>query len=329
MHNQYLTALILLLIACLLLPFAALPGDSGLVAPQATKSPAPDADEKFKIYLEQADKTVTLSAEDYLLGVLCAEISPDTHPEAIKAQAVASYTYARYRQAHSDEQYDLTDAPSSGQGYLTEKAARAKLGAEYDAAVAAFGDAIDAVAGELLTRDGAPILAAYHAVSAGKTETGENAFGAEYPYLVAVESVGDLLSPDYFSTKSVEPVEFFEKLADSGVEDAGEDAYPDLIGEVTRSDSGTVMEILIGEVTFSGADLRELFDLRSANFDLAYDGEGFVFTTRGWGHGAGLSQYGANYMASLGSSYTEILAWYYPECEVGASCSPEGIRNRE
>lgn len=314
MHNQYICAVVFLCLACLVLPFAALPGDSGLVSPSIKVPGEADAEKGFTVYLEQEARTVTLTADAYLLGVLCAELSPDTPIEAIKAQAVASYTYARYRQAHTKETYDLSDQPDSGQGYLQEDAARKKLGDAYAAAVEVFRTAIAAVEGEQLTYEGKPILAAYHAVSAGKTESGANAFGGDTPYLTAVESVGDLLSPDYFSTKSVEPAELFEKLQAHGVEPTDEAAYDTLIGEISRSESGTVLEITIGGKTISGKEVRTLFELRSANFDLAYDGSTFVFTTRGYGHGAGMSQYGAAYMASLGSDYAEILAWYYPGC---------------
>lgn len=308
MKNQYINALIFTVIACLLLPFAALPGGVDNTEFKDIKKQT----EKFEIYITAEDKIESVNALDYVVGVLFAEISPEYNAEAIKAQAVAAYTYALYQKNLSDEKYDLSDDANRHQGYLSEDAARKKFGDKYDAYRKIFFDAAKQVEGQVITYGGEPILAAYHAVSSGKTESGAVAFSEDYPYLAPQDSIGDLLSPIYFSTKEVESGEFFEKLEKYGVKEC-----ENVIGESERSESGTVLNMEICGVSFTGGHMREIFGLKSANFDLAYDENGaYIFTVRGSGHGAGMSQYGANYMASLGSTYKEILEWYYRDTEI-------------
>lgn len=320
MKNQYINAVIILVICCLLLPFAALPGESSAVSASNNDSKVSDlsksSGEKIKIYMTKENKIKTVSTDDYVIGSLFYAIPADYNTEAVKAQAVVSYTYAVYCQNNSEEKYDLTDDPDDGQGYLDEAAAKEKFGNEYESCLQVFKIAAEQVKNYIITYEDKPIYAVSHPVSAGKTETGFNAFGEEYPYLTEVESVGDLLSSDYFSTFSVSTVDFFEKLKDKGISDPGEDNYEDCIGSESRSDSGTVLKTEICGKTLTGREIRDIFGINSANFDLKYDGSVFVFTVRGNGHLAGMSRYGANYMASLGSTFAEILSWYYPNCEM-------------
>ena len=163
---------------------------------------------------------------------------------------------------------------------------------------------------------GEPIVAAFHSTSGGRTESAEVIWGSEVEYLVPVDSAEDEASPVYLDEKTFTEEEFRVRL---------EVAYPDadfsdapekwlVIGD--RSASGTVLELSAGGEILTGTEFRQLFSLRSANFTVEYADGQFTITTKGNGHGVGMSQYGANAMANEGADYKEILLHYYTGAEV-------------
>ena len=312
MKRPYLNLLIILLIACLLLPFAAVNQPKNTETPDAGKIPPSG---NIKVYVEETKKTLHLNKKEYLTGVLFAEISPTYNDEAIKAQAVAAYTFLQYRRMHAEKNADyyITDNPENGQGYMTPDAAKKKFGEKYEEYKTHFEMLIDSVQNYVITYSGEPICAMYHAVSAGKTESAENVYGSGYPYLVAVASVGDLLCPDYLSTVTLQKDEV-KQILQRNQKTPAENAAA--FSEAERSPSGTVLSIQLYGNTCKGTEVRQLFSLNSANFDLEEGENSITFRVRGKGHGVGMSQYGANYMASLGSTFLEILSWYYPGCEM-------------
>ena len=286
---------IFVILACLLFPFAALEG-----AGDMPLAPEPDT---VAVQRTQAGVVENTELRDYLVGVLFAEMPHTYEKEALKAQVVCAHTLMLYRKETQDKSYDITDSSMSDQGYLDETAAKAKYGGKYEEARAIFAAAVDEVISVTLTYEGEICLSTYHDISAGKTETASVMWGGEYPYLTAVESVGDLLSPDYLSGKKFTESEL---LAALGLKESDEG-----IGEIQRSQSGTVTDIELFGAEFTGAEIRKKLELKSANFDVEKDENEYVFTVRGHGHCVGMSQYGANYMAALGSSYEEILQWYF------------------
>ena len=157
-------------------------------------------------------------------------------------------------------------------------------------------------------------MAVYHAISAGKTETAKNVWGTDYPYLQSENSVCDLLSPDFYSEVNVSVDDFIKKITELGVEISGETA--NIIGKCNKSPSGTVLDIELCGNKITGAKIREAFELRSSAFDVVFKNNNFVFTVSGYGHGVGMSQFGANYLAKQGSDYKEIITTYYRGCEI-------------
>lgn len=284
-------------------------------APASSTAPAPlEGRDAFRVLRTATGKVETLSREDYLFGVAAAEMGG--YPEeALKAQAVAAYTYALFRAGErAGEAYDLTDDAARDQACLTREEARAKWGASYEKYAAAIDAALASVRGYRLVDDsGAPILAAYHAVSSGRTESALIAWGVDKSYLQPVESVGDLLSPNYLSTRTFTYGELAEKLA-GDVSLTGDGAG--WLGETKCSPSGTVTSMTWGGVVLTGVRLRELLGLRSAAFQVAPTEGGYVFQVKGYGHGVGMSQYGAGYMARCGSTFVEILSHYYTGCRM-------------
>ncbi len=282
----------------------------------APRSPLPaETSGSFRVLRTATGKIEKVPRDEYLFGVVACEMGGKAPLEALKAQTVAAFTFALYRAGErAGEAYDLTDDPARDQAWLSREEIRTKWGKEYQALADAVDGAVAAVRDyRLVDDDGAPVMAAYHAVSSGRTESALIAWGVDKSYLQPVESVGDLLSPDYLSTCTFTYAELAEKLA-SDVTLTGEGAG--WLGKTDWSPSGTVTEMAWGGVTLTGARLRELLGLRSAAFQVEPAEGGYVFRVKGYGHGVGMSQYGACYMARCGSTFVEILSHYYTGCKM-------------
>ena len=258
---------------------------------------------------------------EYIIGCVAAEMNADYHSEALKAQAVASYTYAKktreQNEKHKDSSLgnaDISDSSETHQGYLNQKSRKEKWGDKYEEYEAKITAAVDEVLGNYLMYDGETALTVYYAISAGSTQSAKSLWGSEIPYLISVESPGDRLSPDYMSTAKFSESEFRKIAKKCGVT---LDGKPDeWLGKTEKSDGVYTTSVTMGERKISASKIREEFGLRSLCFDVAYTGDEFVFTCRGYGHGVGMSQYGADYMARQGFSWEEILAHYYPDTEI-------------
>lgn len=270
--------------------------------------------ESFKVKLIESGKIKTIERDEYILGVLAGEMPASYEKEALKAQAVAAYTYASVKKNNTKEKFDVTNSETTDQRYLTKKERKQKWGKNFEKYESKLKDAVKSVEGQMIYYNDEPITAVYHAISCGKTENAQNVWGSSYPYLKAVESVGDLLSDDYLSVAEFEVSEFKNILKKKNVKLPKKTEK--WIGKSTKTKSGTTKTIVIGDKTFKGTEIREMFSLRSAAFDLEYKNDKFIFNVKGYGHMLGLSQFGSNYMAKQGSNYKEILLWYYSGCKL-------------
>jgi stage II sporulation protein D len=265
------------------------------------------------VLISQTDKVEEIAVKDYLFGVVSAEMPALYETEALKAQTVAAYTYAMCKAAKSEGDYDITDDSSIDQAFIPYDDAMAKWGENAPTYEEKIRAAVKSVLYEKITYDGKLILAAYHAISSGKTENAADTWGGNYAYLTSVDSSGDKLSPNYLSTAEFTADELKEKLSEYVTLSGDGGGW---IGEISRTETGTVLTAVIGGKSISGGNIRKALSLRSANFDIAFSGGKFTFTVRGYGHGIGMSQYGADYMARQGSSWDEILTHYYPDTEI-------------
>lgn len=274
-----------------------------------------DKTEKIRLKISKSGKITDVDINEYLIGVVASEIDGSNETEAIKAQAVAAHTMALYRKKeNSGKDYDITDDSGADQGYIDVSARREKWGGSFDSYENKITKAVAAVASKTITYKNKPILAAYCDISGGKTESAKNVWGLDLPYLQPVESVGDMLADKYISTVTYTKDEFSSIASALGIRLSGDaDSW---VGASSCSDSGTVLKITLGGKSFSGAKVRSTFSLRSANFDIEHTGGKFIFTVRGNGHGVGMSQYGADYMAKKGSKYDEIIKWYYTNVQI-------------
>jgi len=292
--------------------------DGLAIAPQSASSEVPKED-AFTLYDQSTGETLQVSGRELLPAAIACEMDLFSPGEALKAQAVACYTlFSRKRAAGETIACDS----ANWQVWTTEDVMREHWGEDYEDNMAILDQAAEQVYGQLLQWEGEPILAAYFAISSGSTENAGNVWEGELPYLRAVASPGDALSDGYLSTARFTPEGFREAAASYFAKDPPELSGPEesWLTDVECTASGYVKSAVLGGKTVSGPDLRSAFSLRSACFQIEYTEGEFVFTVRGWGHGVGMSQAGAVFLAKRGADYREILAHYYP----GASLTQQG-----
>ncbi|MBQ2898958.1 MAG: stage II sporulation protein D [Oscillospiraceae bacterium] len=319
------------LAAMFFIPFSAMPEIE--TPPEAENPPSPEnsssgeetpeenpmakpAEGTFRIFDLETEELSEVSFSDYVKGAIASEMGADFEQEALVAQGIAAFSCGLYQQKiHFAADYDFSAAPGQKLGYITEEKAREIYGEKFDEKWAVISEAAEKALRYVLVYDGEPALAVYHAISCGRTESSENAWSGAVPYLVSVESPGDKFSPGYESTVSLSAENVLEILNKNGAGLSGKKPEEWFSGAEMTS-AGYVDRITIGAATFSGERIRNLFGLRSSAFDAEYKNGEFIFTVRGYGHGVGLSQVGANYMAKEGATFEEILMHYYPGTEI-------------
>lgn len=298
--------------------------DSGLppslldppLSPSASPSgPAPLATlSHTDIRLLQADgQVVTLPLEEYVQGVVTAEMPAAFQPAALEAQAVAARTYALRRRSegrHAPDA-DLCADPACCQAYTDH--APENWGADAPAYQAKLHAAVAATAGEVLTWEGEPIQAVFHSSSYEYTAPALAVWGQAVPYLVSVTSPETAQDVPNFETEVTFTPDQFRALASSLSPAPDLAPSPTLwFSDLIRTTWGGVKQVDLGGVTVSGNDLRTLCGLRSTRFDIEAGENTVTFRVTAYGHAVGMSQYGANTLAKSGSGYRDILAHYYP-----------------
>lgn len=244
---------------------------------------------------------INLNMTDYLIGVVSSEMPASFNLEALKAQSVLARTYALKAKQTGKK---LTDTVST-QSYIDIDQMKNKWGNSFNTYYNKIKNAVENTNGEYLSYNGNYIEALYHSTNNGKTESSLDVFGNYYPYLVSVSSEYDKNASSYLRTISMPLDTISNKLGLSLNNDS-------VISIISYTDGGNIKEININGNNFSGKKVRELLGLRSADFDISISDNNANITTRGYGHGVGMSQYGANGMANAGYSYKDILSHYYP-----------------
>ncbi len=278
----------------------------------------------FCVLDESTGKTIKIPDREFLYGAVASEMPARFEEEALKAQAVACYTYfckARNdfkNKEQKDKEYEFTVNTEKWVNYVSREGMKIKWGDDFDKYYLKIKNAVDSVFGEAVEEEGNLILAAYHAISSGKTEKSADVFGGDLKYLTNVESPGDKLVSGYETHVEVASNDFKNILAQQWSDCVFEGCPSSWIGGSKRTEGGMVKEITVCSHSAKGTEIRKMFALRSSDFDINYnsDSDKFVFTVRGYGHGVGMSQYGAQYMAKQGADYKKILQWYYPNTAV-------------
>ena len=282
--------------------------------PDAASLPPSDRDSETFLIADQSDgAVVSVPRRDYLIGAVAAEM-PITWPdEALKAQAIAAHSYALYCRDHAAEPASgwLSVDPVRRQGYLTDAVLRSYWGTAYEENYARLSALVDSVLTDVLYYGSAPAGTSYFAISNGMTEASENVWGTALPYLVAVDSSTDLNADNYLYTVQFTAEQMQQALAGLGL--LPDPAAPaNWFGEAVLTPSGYVASLPVCGQSVTGPALRKALGLRSACFTVQYQNGSFFFTTKGYGHGVGMSQWGARALAEQGQTASQILAHYFP-----------------
>lgn len=279
----------------------------------------------IQIFDDSTREMLEFPLEKYIEGVVAAEMPASFHLEALKAQALVARTYAVKRMrifggtgCATQLQADLCTDPSTGQAWLGEGQLRERWGYfDYFFNARRIRAAVESTAGLIVAYHGEPIDALYHSTSGGKTEAAQFVWGQPVPYLVSVDSPGEEKAPRFSETRLFTLTELAARLAvpPGDLQDLVQrGGLPmEVLG---KSPTGRATQVRVGSLSLTGRDVREKLGINSTWFEAQAARGGIEITTRGFGHGVGMSQYGADAMARQGGSYQEIIAHYYPGTEI-------------
>lgn len=315
-----LFVLILMIPSMLVIPFS--DKDSGKLAEERQSNPEPPQiasgpTVEVAVHRVSAQKIENVPLEDYVVGVLAMEMPAEFELEALKAQALAARTYV-VRQMLSDQKLkvpngaDVSDTVNH-QVYKNNEELKAEWKGEYDWKIKKIRQAVKETEGQILTYNGEPIDALFYSTSNGYTENSENVWKNEVPYLKSVESPWDVNTEKFHAEVDMSVSDFEKKL---GIKLGNSKD----VGKITaRTESNRVATVEVGGKTFTGVDVRNALGLRSSDFTWERKGNHIIIRTKGYGHGVGMSQYGADGMAKEGKNYKEIVAHYYQGVEVSTT----------
>lgn len=287
-------------------------------AKNETAAPTADAGVEVAVYRFSLGKVEKVPLEDYLVGVVASEMPADFQEEALKAQALTARTYIIRQMLSKNNHLGLPKGAQVGdtemnQAYTSEEKLRKTWGTDYNWKKKKILEAVRATSGQIITYNGQAIEASFFSTSNGYTENSEDYWPSSLPYLRSVPSPWDKNSPKFNNQIDMSVKEFETKLGihlKPGTE----------IGQIMKRTAGK----RVGKVNFngkilSGKEIREKLELKSSDFTWARKGDHIIIHTRGYGHGVGMSQYGANGMAAEGKSYQEIVKHYYKGVEVSSA----------
>lgn len=266
------------------------------------------------VYIKADDKTEVLDTEEYIKGVVLAEMPSSFNIEALKAQAVAARSCLYY----NIEYYKTHSIPAEHKGAVictdsTHCSAWRDITKETAETARKVSEATELTRNIVMLYDDKPINAVFHSTSGGVTERAEDVWGSDIPYLQSVASFGDDLSPRYTSLYD-ETLQTFKQTAENNIE--GTDWSKPVFSDIERSSAGGIISMKIGGVEISGTRFRSIYSLLSTNADITETDGRIRISVKGYGHGVGMSQYGANYLASNGTSFEKILKTYYTGVEI-------------
>lgn len=265
-------------------------------------------DEKVRVKQTESGNIVEVPLEEYVAGVVAGEMPITFETEALKAQAVAarSYVLKKIEQNYKNN-YDVVDTVLN-QVYLDNESLKNKWKDKYEERIQKIKKVVLDTKGEYLTYNGKVIEAFFFSTSSGLTENCEEVFVEALPYLRSVDSHYDEISPVYETQKIINYTEFCNKL---GIENV-----PLNINITKTTSTGRIKNITINGVNFTGNQVTQRLGLRSNYFEIKQDNDNVIVTTKGYGHGVGMSQYGANGMAKEGYTYKDILNHYYTNIQI-------------
>lgn len=267
-------------------------------------------DINIKVKDTKKDSIDTIELEEYIIGVVSAEMPASFNEEALKAQAIASRTYAIYKMRNSSIDYDVvTDV--SNQSYITVEEMKNKWKEDYNKYYDKVSKAVNDTKGMVMYYNDEIVEAYYFAMSNGYTEDVSLVFKEELDYLKSVESKYD--------NNSLKNFEYTVELSKEDICNKLNVSCDKLVfSNIIRSDTNRINSIMVNGINFKGTEFRKKLGLRSTDFTIKENNNKIYITTKGYGHGVGMSQYGANGMANDGYNYEDILKYYYKNIEISS-----------
>lgn len=286
------------------------PPETPASAAEETQPETPDKRQTIRLLTEDGERTMTMA--DYLTGVLLGEIPSSFAQEAVKAQAVAARTFTLRQMESGKHDGGVCASANCCQAWIAPEEAAGIWGDGAAAWLERVTQAIAETDGQVLTYGGELIDAVFFSCSGGRTEAAVAVWGGDVPYLIAVDSPGEEAAPRY-QGEVLWPAAAFRETVLAAYPDAMLSGPPeDWLGAAEYTEGGGVASLTVGGQAIPGTALRKLLGLNSTRFTATVEGDTLRFTTLGFGHRVGLSQYGANAMAQSGEDYAAILAHYYP-----------------
>ncbi len=272
-------------------------------------------EEKVSLYDTQTNAVIELSLEDYLIGAAACEMPALYEENAIKAQMIAIHSYYLYCKDNPDslEKGYIEINEKNLKGYASQARLMEFWQMDYYDYYSKFKRCADEVINKILVYDNKPAMTVYHAVSCGKTADSKDVWGRPLPYLISVDSTYDQISDNYLKIKEIDKSTMFSLLSIKYPNvKIDEDTPEEWFGEIIYTDSGYASYVEIGGDLVPAGQIRDILGLQSTCLMVFYEDDTFSIATKGYGHGVGLSQHGANRMSAQGKNYTEILRHYYP-----------------
>lgn len=265
--------------------------------------------ETIKVKRISTGKIVSIPLEEYVIGVVAGEMPASFNIEALKAQAVASRTYVLKRVSNNKGEYDVVDS-TSNQVYLDSDQMKEKWPSTYEENLSKIKDAVLSTKGQVILYNNNIIDAMFFSTSNGYTENSGDIFTSNLPYLTSVESKWDEVESPVFNSKNeISKLEFLANLNLETNKDI-------IIKNIEKTKTGRIKTLDINGKTFESSEIRKIFNLKSTSFKIEITNDKVIFYVSGFGHGVGMSQYGANGMAKEGYNYMQILKHYYKNCDI-------------
>lgn len=295
--------------------------NSNIIEQENNANSTNDEKKKIKLLHSQTGNIEELDLDEYLYGVVSSEMPANFEIEALKAQAVVARTYTIYQTMYNSSKHtdaDICDNYACCQAWISKEERMAKWGQdEAEGNWNKIVEAVNSTTGKIVTYNGKPINAFFHANSGGMTESSLNIWGGiDYPYLKSVETAGENEYSQYSSQVKITKEELLNKMKEK---------YPDCEIDFSQTDcikiqeyttSGRVKTIKIGNKEIAGTEARTILGLKSTNFSVVIEGEEIIFSVTGYGHGVGMSQTGADSMAKTGANYETIIKHFYTGVEI-------------
>lgn len=270
----------------------------------------------IKLLHKDTEKIEEINLDEYLYGVVSAEMPASFEEEALKAQAVVARTYTIYKIVNNDgkhDEADICDDSTCCQAWISKEDRLEKWKEEErEEYWNKIVNAVNSTAGKIITYEGEPINAFFHSNSGGTTEAPINVWGGSgYPYLQSVSTSGEDAYSQYSSEAEFTKEEFEEKIKKLHSDFKIDYKEKDCIKIEEYTEGNRVKNVKIGNLELSGVEVRNIFGLRSANFEITIEDDKIKFEVIGYGHGVGMSQTGADSLAKEGKTYEEIITHFY------------------